>query len=228
MFTEILFAKKESGSPSGAHRVSPERKNWVREESAKILTKNLIARDKTKAQMFEKRQERDRTIAESREERNQKWLKKTKTSPFAIDLVAEDERIYEEHLIRTRDEMAKRQQIEDAKKKAKNDIILKALSEFSDLEALRREKRAILEEEQRLKALQTLEKVTVNGKADRLVAERAMKQRHNARLQHRRETYQDSLEQVMKEEQFALKKKHGLEGQKKPDFVITIPDYAKT
>ena len=32
------------------------------------------------------------------------------------------------------------------KEKAKNDIILRALSEFSDLEALRKEKRAIVEE----------------------------------------------------------------------------------
>lgn len=39
------------------------------------------------------------------------------------------------------------------KDKAKNDIILRALSEFSDLEALRAEKRAIMEEEQRYAAI---------------------------------------------------------------------------
>ncbi len=200
----------------------------VREESAKILSKNIIARDKTKLLMFEQRAERDRVIAENREERNKLWLTKTKTSPFAIDLVAEDERIYEEHLIRTREDSTRRKEINAAKDKAKNDIILKALSEFSDLEALRREKRAILEEEQRLKALLSLEKVTVNGKSDRLVAERAMKQRYNARLSHRRATYKDSLQQVVQEETKALKKKHGLDVEKKPEFVIVIPDYAKT
>jgi hypothetical protein len=42
-----------------------------------------------------------------------------------------------------------------------------ALSEFSDLEALRQEKRAIMEEEQRLKALLALEKTKTHGKADR-------------------------------------------------------------
>lgn len=51
--------------------------------------------------------------------------------------------------------------METRKEKAKNEIILKALSEFSDLEALRKEKRAIMEEEQRLKALLSLEKVSL-------------------------------------------------------------------
>ena len=57
--------------------------------------------------------------------------------------------------------------LESRKEKAKNDIILRALSEFSDLEALRKEKRAIIEEEQRLRALLALEKTTQNKKADR-------------------------------------------------------------
>lgn len=38
-------------------------------------------------------------------------------------------------------------------------VCTQALGEFSDLEALRKEKRAIMDEEQRLKALLTLEKV---------------------------------------------------------------------
>lgn len=46
-----------------------------------------------------------------------------------------------------------------------------------------------MDEEQRLKALLSLEKVTVSGKADRLVAERAQHQRHAAKLEHRRTQY---------------------------------------
>jgi hypothetical protein len=91
---------------------------------------------------------------------------------------------------------------------------LQALSEFSDLEALRKEKRAILDEEQRLKALLALEKITVSGKADRIVAERAQKQRKEAQFNYRRTTYKDSLDRVVEEERNALVKKHGLN---KPD-----------
>ena len=86
------------------------------------------------------------------------------------------------------------------KEKAKNDIILRALSEFSDLEALRAEKRAIMEEEQRLRALLALEKTTVNKKADRQAAMRAQQQRRDAKAQHRRQKYRDSLDQVLEEE----------------------------
>eukprot|EP00981_Chlorochromonas_danica_P001167 scaffold261_cov169-Ochromonas_danica.AAC.1 len=100
--------------------------------------------------------------------------------------------------------------IDSRKEKAKNEIILKALSEFSDLEALRKEKRAILEEEQRLRALLSLEKVTATGKADRIVAERAQKHRQTAKLEQRRKSYRDSLDHVLEEERLALMRKHGL------------------
>ena len=90
---------------------------------------------------------------------------------------------------------------------------------------MRREKRAIHEEEQRLKALLALEKTKGHGKKDRyadktqgqlndtcrLAAERAQRQRHEAKSLHRRQQYKDSLDAVLEEEAFALKKKHGLD-----------------
>ena len=67
------------------------------------------------------------------------------------------------------EEERKRKEFLQRRDQAKNEIVLKALAEFSDLEALRREKRAILEEEQRLKALLALELANGRGKADRCV-----------------------------------------------------------
>lgn len=125
MFSEVLFAKKDSKSTTGGDRVSPERKVWVREESAKIFAKNLITRDETKETMFVKRIEREKLIQENREERLNRWQKKTKSSPYAIDLVAEDERIYEEHLIRSKEEEMRNTHIRNSKSSAQNDIILK-------------------------------------------------------------------------------------------------------
>ncbi len=52
--------------------------------------------------------------------------------------------------------------------------------------------------------------MTQNNKADRLVAERAQRQRHEAKLEYRRKVYRDSLDQIMEEERVALMKKHGL------------------
>ena len=91
--------------------------------------------------MKKKMDERDKVLQSSRGERAQRWAQKTKASPFAVDLVAEDERIYEENQIRTRELEENKKKIQIRRQKIKNHIILKALSEFSDLEALRREKR---------------------------------------------------------------------------------------
>jgi hypothetical protein len=109
--------------------------------------------------MYENSLQHEKLIQENRDYRVKKWADKTKNSPFAVNLVAEDERIAEENQIRMKEEAERKKVINTRKEKAKNEIVLKALSEFSDLEALRREKRAILDEEQRLRALLSLEKV---------------------------------------------------------------------
>ena len=54
--------------------------------------------------------------------------------------------------------------------------------------------------------------VTVSNKADRIVAERAARHRHQAKLEHRRRQYKDSLQSVVEEERLALMRKHGVDG----------------
>lgn len=216
MFADIKYGKKDF--IPGAPRVSPERRLWVKRESAQILQRNLQARDKTKKNVEEDRQKRLGVLNKERKQRMDKWQNKTKTSPFAVDLVAEDERIHEENQIRMREMQETERKVEDRRTKAKNDIILKALSEFSDLEALRREKRAIMEEEQRLRALLSLEKVTIDGKSDRLAAMRAARQRAEAKSQYRRDMYKQSLDFVTSEESLALRKKHNLPPEGSTEF----------
>jgi hypothetical protein len=70
-----------------------------------------------------------------------------------------------------------------------------------------------MEEEQRLKALLALEKTRTNGKADRMAAERAQRQRAQAKADYRRDVYRDSLETVLSEQELALRRKHGLTGE---------------
>lgn len=248
----------DNQTKSSVRNISPEKREWIRNESEAILAKNLMLREKTKQDMFEKRLQHEKLLQVAREQRDHRWKDKTKHSPFAVNLVAEDERITEENSIRIKEETERRTKMEARKQKAKNEIILKALSEFSDLEALRKEKRAIMDEEQRLKALLSLEKVqctlfficflcsilwccvflrqrssntvgfstvklhadvspvcvlfqvTVTGKSDRIIAERAQRQRKEAKLAYRRTVYKDSLDQVIEEERMALMRKHGM------------------
>jgi len=198
--------------------------NWVRKETQRIISHNILMREKTKEDMFTIHKERERIWAVDREKRTNHWLKKTASSPFAVDLAAESERITEENRIRQLEETKRRETLSKRKEKAKNDIILRALSEFSDLEALRAEKRAIMEEEQRLRALLALEKTTVNKKADRQAAMRAQQQRRDAKAQHRRQKYRDSLDQVLEEEEYHVKKRFDLLiDPKHPPFEIVPP-----
>ena len=108
------------------------------------------------------------------------------TSPFLVDLVADNERIEEEMSVRQQEERRRQKQQELKKKKVKNEIIVKALSEVPSSEQVhitanigsrdvtpenvftpllfchpkaRANKRMMYEEEKRLKALRDLERV---------------------------------------------------------------------
>lgn len=98
-------------------------------------------------------------------------------SPFLVDLVAENERIDEENKVRRYRQTRKLKDMERKREEAKNAIILRALQEANELEALRREKRKILEEEKRLKAMIEIEKLNAQRKEDRIKAERAERKR---------------------------------------------------
>ena len=220
MFGEESNESLSKSGKRGGQRVSPERRNWVRRESAMILSKNLMVREKTKEKMALVAHQRAVQATKERAKRMVKWAKKTLSSPFAVDLAAEDERVAEEHRIREEEEFLRTKRLANRKEKAKNEIVLRALSEFSDLDALRREKRAIQEEEQRLRALLELEKASVSQKADRLAAERASRQRRDAKLYERRENYQKSMEVIQAEEEVALKKKFNMQIGGKPQFAV--------
>lgn len=85
-----------------------------------------------------------------------------------------------------------------------------ALTESSELEALRREKRAIIDEERCLKALMDIEKSSGHRKAQMLAALRAEKQRHAAKAEYRRKSFAEALHDHLERETHALREKHDL------------------
>jgi ParB-like chromosome segregation protein Spo0J len=106
--------------------------------------------------------------------------------------------------------------IETRKTKVKNEIILKALSEQSDLDALRREKRAIQLEEKRLRALLDLEKTNGHRKQDLLAAQRAERHRKQQEVEYRRKQKQNELQETQQRTTRMLKEK------------LAVPDAAPT
>lgn len=179
-------------------------------ESAQILSRKFNQRDQVKQRMLE--QERSRRLVKQRRKRANvsKWQQKTKRSPFMVDLVAETERIEEEARIRLRDEAERSKKMEKKKQRVKNNIMLKALAEASDLELLREEKRMIQIEEKRLKALLDLEKTKASRKADLLAAKQAETRRKKQKAEYRRQQKLSERQAYETKYKVLLKDKLGL------------------
>ena len=103
----------------------PEKRRWVRHESSMIEAKNNVLRQRSIESTNHEKMIKDNALKESNENRTRRWLAKTKNSPYAINLVAEDERVQEEQKARTNDQKAEFIDSDDRREKAKNDIILR-------------------------------------------------------------------------------------------------------
>ena len=186
------------------------RRALARAQSAQIMSKKFLQRDRVKQEMKaeEARLKQQKKAAQKRQQA--KWQQKMTQSPFTVNLVAESERLEEEHAVRLVDEAARQKDIERRQLASRQEIILRALQEESDLEALRREKRAIIEEERRLKALLDLEKTNGHGKQDHLAAQRAEKMRHQTKKDYRRSENIAAIEDMREKEKDLLIMKHDI------------------
>jgi hypothetical protein len=158
----------------------------TRRESARIMSKRFMERNEVKARILRDRQKTKRRLLRSKQKKEAQWRRKMERSPFMVDLIAENERIDEENKVRIEEETRRERTLRMRKEKIKNEIVLKALSEVSDLDALRKEKRLIADEEKRLKALLIMEKAAAHTKADLMAAQRAERQRKQVQAQYRR------------------------------------------
>mmetsp|Transcript_29471 Transcript_29471/g.95004 ORF Transcript_29471/g.95004 Transcript_29471/m.95004 type:complete len:248 (+) Transcript_29471:35-778(+) len=180
-------------------------KALARARTTEILAKKFADRDRAKAKLVE-RQETSRQRAQtSRQEQKRRWRQKMQRSPFLVDLVAENERLDEEHRVRRKAEARQSRLLDQQRNALQQQVIVRALREESDLDALRREKRAIINEERRLKALLDLEKTRTRAKVDTQAAERAERQRKAAKSDLRRQRNVDALTRVRTAERDLLK-----------------------
>ena len=147
----------------------------------------FIQRNHVKEKILNERSNYKFKMQAKKQAQTERWRQKMDRSPFLVDLLAENERIDEENRVRLREEARRERILEKRKNKVKNEIILKALQEASDLDALRAEKRMILNEERRLKALLDLEKTNSKKKQDMLAAQRAERERKQMQNNFRRQ-----------------------------------------
>jgi len=142
----------------------------AREESTKIMSIRFAERDAVKHRISRERQEHHEKLVSSKQVRDERWNRKLQRSPFAIDLVAEDQRISEENRVRDHVEQRRQRLMARRNREAHNAIFKRATAEMDELDQLRAEKRMLLENEKQLKALRDVEKS--NARTAQILQER--------------------------------------------------------
>jgi hypothetical protein len=142
----------------------------AREESTKIMSIRFAQRDAVKEEMMKMRTQYLGGMSSSRRERDERWTRKLQRSPFAVDLVAENQRIDEENRVRDHVELRKQKLMKQRSREAHNAIFKRAVAESDELDLLRQEKRMLLEHEKELKALRDVEKS--NARTAQILQER--------------------------------------------------------
>eukprot|EP00929_Paragymnodinium_shiwhaense_P039779 TRINITY_DN20853_c0_g1_i1.p1 TRINITY_DN20853_c0_g1~~TRINITY_DN20853_c0_g1_i1.p1 ORF type:complete len:296 (+),score=73.94 TRINITY_DN20853_c0_g1_i1:107-994(+) len=130
----------------------------AREESTKIMSIRFAQRDAVKSDNRKERQTYMDKMSTSQRDRDERWSRKLQRSPFAVDLVAENQRIDEENRVKDHIEQRRQRMLAKRNREAHNSIFKRATAETDELDQLRAEKRMLLENERMLKALRDVEK----------------------------------------------------------------------
>jgi hypothetical protein len=154
----------------------------AREESTRIMSFRFAQRDAVKDDLQQSADAYRRELLASKLEREQRWVRKTGRSPFAVDLVAEDQRIEEENRVREDIANRKAKLLAARHNEAHNAIFKRAVAESDELEILRKEKRVLLQNEKQLKAMRDVERTNA-----RTAQIQSQKERMEEDRQERRE-----------------------------------------
>merc|ERR1719221_1915281 len=101
--------------------------------------------------MRRERQMHFEKMTATQRDRDERWSRKLQRSPFAVDLVAENQRIDEENRVRDHVEQRRQRLMCRRNREAHNAIFKRAVTEVDELEQLRRVKKLLLENEKQLK-----------------------------------------------------------------------------
>merc|ERR1719393_1037141 len=142
----------------------------AREESMKIMSVRFAQRDAVKSDNRRERQTYMDKMTASQRDRDERWCRKLQRSPFAVDLVAENQRIDEENRVRDHIEQRKQKLMHQRNREAHNAIFKRAVAESDELDVLRQEKRTLLHNEKLLTAMRDVERS--NARTAQILQER--------------------------------------------------------
>lgn len=125
MITGYPYTKKFPTELCGSARINKARRDEERRRTEAIMDEAELRKERAKEEMFIKRKE-DRQFKKDYQAGDSTcWDQRMLTSPFRVNLLAEEERIHEEYFVRLKEEELRKRLIERRKEKAKADIIIK-------------------------------------------------------------------------------------------------------
>merc|ERR1719345_608836 len=103
------------------------------------MSVRFAQRDAVKNEMRREKLQLHQQMTSSQCERDERWTRKLQRSPFAVDLVAENQRIDEENRVRDHVEQRKQKLMKARSREAHNAIFKRAVAESDELDLLRTE-----------------------------------------------------------------------------------------
>merc|ERR1719320_2309294 len=116
------------------------------------MSVQFAQRDAKKNEMRRERQVYMERMISTNRDREERWSRKLQRSPFAVDLVAENQRIDEEHRVKAHVEQRRQRLMLRRNREAHNAIFKRATAETDEIDQLRAEKRMLIEHEKQLNA----------------------------------------------------------------------------
>ena len=135
-----------------------ESREHNQDNTFRIMQQRYVERQLMRAQLEDEKERRALQSMIRRKKQETKWKRKLDRSPFCVDLVAENERLDEEIRVRERQEARRQRALEAKREKLKTEVIARALSEFSEVDMCRAQRRITQEEERLAKAKRDLER----------------------------------------------------------------------
>lgn len=205
--------------------VKDDTRQQTHDDTLSIDKKNTDARVEILNEYVCERQRKKLINYLDNERRKEDWEMRTAVSPFGVNLKSS----FDNHMHRKQVKKQKHKEKlianqQDKAMKERNQIkdsFDKVIPVLDNVEDLRRERRALLLEEKRLRALLDASRDAVKTSDDRRDAEKAIRLRQQAKLDNRRNMFKTTLNMILQEEQDLIKFKHGVNDEK-PDFVVPV------
>mmetsp|Transcript_4468 Transcript_4468/g.12525 ORF Transcript_4468/g.12525 Transcript_4468/m.12525 type:complete len:190 (-) Transcript_4468:93-662(-) len=128
------------------------------EGRAKLEAHNFVHRERSLNTMKELDRSLKEAVRAAHEERVQRWTEKLSSSPFHVDQWAQDEAKYHQSKKLLVLERKNKARMERQQQEAHNLILDRASADIDELEMLRAEKRRLVENTKKLKAMKDVEK----------------------------------------------------------------------